>query len=432
MTDLELTLRFLLQLATILIACRVIGWLGRRYLGQTQVVMEMVTGVMLGPSLMGILVPDLQAWLFPKRFVVEGFSLGHPSMSILYVLSQLGLSLYMFLVGLEFDTSLIQKRARGAIAVSLAGILAPFILGGGVGMVLHRQPGFFGEGVRVETAALYLGAAMCITAFPMLARIIYERGLAQTSMGTLALGAGASDDVVAWATLAVVLATNRGTPDTAILAIGGGLLFAGVTFGVLKPFAYRPLARWFERQGLTPPLFVTTIIAVILSAWLTDAIGVYAVFGAFLTGAAMPKGEFSKSLQQQLEMPVTSLLLPLFFVYSGLNTRIGLVDSPWLWGVTLVVCVAAVAGKGLACALAARWIGGESWRESWTIGTLMNARGLMELIILNIALQGGIITPTLFTIMVIMAIVTTLMASPLFSVLYERPRVPAGTSPNAA
>lgn len=428
--DLDLFLLLLLQLAAILLTCRVVGWLGRRFLGQTQVVMEMVAGVMLGPSLFGLLAPQWQNALFPQKVTIAGESVRHPSMGILFCLSQLGLVLFMFLVGVEFDTTLLAKKTKAALAVSLSGIAAPFILGGLVGLALAGNTRFFGPQVTTWNGALYMGAAMCITAFPMLARIIYERGIAKTTMGTLALGAGASDDAVAWAVLAVVLAVNHGEAGYAINAIGGGALFAVVMLTAGKRLLAR-LGTWTEQEGrITTPIFLTTMLVVIVSAYITDAIGVYAVFGAFVAGAAMPREKFAEYIQKQLEIPVTVLFLPLFFVFSGLNTKIGLVDTPALWGLTGIICAAAIVGKGVACALAAKATG-EAWRESWAIGILMNARGLMELIILNIALQAKIITPTLFTIMVIMAVVTTLMASPLFQWVYGKrsSSLPSGVEP---
>ena len=414
-------LRFLVQLLVVLGACRAIGWFGKRFLGQTQVVMEMVVGVMLGPSLLGALFPAAQAWLFPSESLGDGFR--HPSMSVLYVVAQLGLVLYMFLVGTEFDVSLLARRARGVLGVSPAGILLPFALGAGLAVAFLRagRTDLFAPTVGLGEAALYLGASMCITAFPMLARIIVERGIAKTEMGTLTLGAGAADDAAAWALLAVVLASYKHEPRYALFAIVGGALFALGTQTVGKVL-FRRLAAPVERTGeMSSATFAVTMLILFAGAWITDALGIYAVFGAFLIGAAMPRGAFVAALRVRLESLTVGVLLPFFFVYSGLNTKLGLLDSPALWGIAALVCLAAVGGKFGGCALAARWAG-EGWREACAIGVLMNARGLMELIILNIGLQQGVITPTLFTIMTLMAIVTTLMASPIFGRLYA-PRV---------
>ena len=260
---------------------------------------------------------------------------------------------------------------------------------------------------------------MSITAFPMLARIIYERGLTGTSLGTLALAAGSMDDAAAWCILAVVVSSFGGNFAIAAFAIGGGVLYAAAVLLIGKPL-FRRLGKMAERNGgISPRMLAFVLMLVMLSAWVTDTVGIYAVFGAFILGTAMPRGVFARDLEQKLEPLTTNFMLPLFFVYSGLNTRIGLVDSPAMWGVTGVILLIACFGKGIACWLAAR-MNGEDNREAMAIGTLMNARGLMELNLLNIGLDRGIITPTLFTIMVMMAVLTTLMASPVFEYVYRR------------
>ena len=427
MNDVDLMLRFMLQLLVVLVACKAMGWIGKKFLGQTQVVMEMLTGVVLGPSVFGALAPDAQAYFFPKALttVVNGVETTsrHPSMAVLYVIAQVGLVLYMFLVGLEFNVQLIQHRAKGAISISVAGIVAPFILGALLCTATYHGYGLFKDNITLPTAALYFGAAMCITAFPMLARIIYERGISGTAMGTLALGAGATDDAAAWSMLAIVLAFAKGSWTYAAWAIGGGIVFAIFVFLVCRPL-FAKLALPLEKDSNMPQgLFVTVMILLFAGAWVTDAIGIYAVFGAFLIGAAMPRGVFVEEIRKRVEGITVGLFLPFFFVYSGLNTKLGLIDTAALWMIALAVLLAATLGKGLACTLAAKALG-EKWREAWAIGTLMNSRGLMELIILNIGLQQGVITERLYTIMVIMAIVTTLMASPIFQWLYAKHRLP--------
>jgi Kef-type K+ transport system membrane component KefB len=407
MSNLELSIRFFLQLAFILAVCRAVGLLARRF-GQPQVVGEMIAGVVMGPSLFGWLWPEAHGYLFPKA-----------AQPIIYAVSQLGLVLYMFLVGAEFQTDLIRRRWRGAAAVSLAGIVTPFALGGLCALWLHADQEFFAPGVSRGEALLFLGAAMSITAFPMLARIIYERGLTGTSLGTLALAAGALDDAAAWCLLALVLASFSGQAAIAVLAIGGGALYAVAVLGVARPLLRR-LGEAVERAGgVSSGVLSFVLLLLMLGAWCTDAIGIYAVFGAFILGTALPRGLLTRELQRLLEPLTTVFLLPLFFVYSGLNTRLGLVDTPRLWAVALVILLAACLGKGVACWLAARRNGAEQ-REALAIGALMNARGLMELIILNIGLERGLITPSLFTMMVLMAIATTLLASPLFEFVYRR------------
>jgi Kef-type K+ transport system membrane component KefB len=298
-------------------------------------------------------------------------------------------------------------------------MLAPFALGGLIGLWLVGQPGFFGERAHRWDASLFMGAAMSITAFPMLARIIYERGLTGTGLGTLALAAGAIDDATAWCVLAVVLASFDHSWSIAAKAIGGGAAYGLVMFTVGRTL-FAKLGEVAERHGkLTQPLLAFTLMLLMLGSWYTDVIGIYAVFGAFMLGVAMPRGLFAREMQRLLEPLTVVFLLPLFFTYSGLNTRLDLVDTPQLLLISLLVLAAACLGKGAACYAAARW-NGEDHATSLAVGTLMNARGLMELIILNIGLQRGIIQPTLFTIMVMMAIMTTLMASPLFEWVYGR------------
>jgi Kef-type K+ transport system membrane component KefB len=412
LTPFEISVRVFLQLAVLLAACRVVGRLARRF-GQPQVVAEMITGVLLGPSLFGLLAPAAQAWLFPE-----------PTKPVMYTLAQLGLVLYMFLVGLEFDVELIRHRLRSALAVGWAGIAAPFLLGVGLALALRDRFPLFDPGVSTLQAVLFFGAALSITAFPMLARIIYERGLSGTSLGTLALAAGSLNDAVAWCLLAIVLSAFTGDLSIAVLAVGGGgvFLFSMFTLG------RRGLARLYARLDGGPErdslLLPVTLVLLSLAAWATDSLGIYAVFGAFVLGACLPRGGLQARLERSIAPLTTVLLLPIFFVNSGLNTAIGLLDTWAMWGIAAVVVAASVLGKGIACGLAAR-LCGEPPRDAVAIGALMNARGLMELILLNIAYERGVITQTLFTMLVLMAVVTTLMAVPFFNRVYGREGRPA-------
>ncbi len=417
MSNTELAILFFLQLAVILGVCRLVGILAKK-IGQPQVVGEMIAGVLLGPSLFGLLLPNVQQYVFPK---------GVP-MNILYASSQVGLVLYMFLIGVEFDTNLIRKHLRSATSVSLAGIITPLLLGALLAYLLTREPGLlFSKNVVTWEAMLFMGAAIAVTAFPMLARIIFERGLAGTSLGTLALAAGSIDDAVSWCILAVVLAVFKQNVMIALFAVGGGIVYAAVTLLVGKPLLSRLETMTKRRDEISGPMLAFVLMLVMLCGWITDAIGIYAIFGGFILGIAMPRGNFAKYLRNALEPIVTNFMLPLFFVYSGLNTRLGLLNTWFLWGIALVILLASVFGKGIACWLAAL-INKEPQREALAIGSLMNARGLMELILLNIGLQQGIITPTLFTMLVIMAIVTTLMASPIFELVYGRYRAKQATT----
>jgi Kef-type K+ transport system membrane component KefB len=325
----------------------------------------------------------------------------------------------MFIVGLDFNIGLFRSRLRTVALVSSTGIVVPLALGAAAALMLRHQPDFFGPGIGPWLAALFLGASMSITAFPMLARILDEKGIATTRIGTLTLAAGSMDDVVAWCLLALLLASLKASPSLVVLAVAGGAAFAAVMITVVRP-ALGALARWTARDGgVTTSTLLTALVVAMASAAFTDVIGIHSVFGAFVAGAVMPRGRLAAGLREQMESLTTTLLLPLFFVYSGLNTRMGLVNSLSLWMLTVFIIMLAVAGKGVACALAAR-LAGEGWAEAATIGTLMNARGLVELIMLNVGLQVGVIQPTLFTIMVLMAVGTTVMASPLFDYFYAR------------
>jgi len=408
MNNLQLAIHFFLQLAVILLFCRIVGAIALRF-GQPQVVAEMIAGVLLGPSLFGLLAPEWQQWLFPW----DKTQATRDTQSYLFPASQLGLALYMFIVGMEFRVDIVRKRLRSSIAVSAAGMFAPFVLGAGLGWVFFHYTELFPQKTSLMEAMLFLGASMCITAFPMLARIIHFKKLAGTTMGTVAIGAGAIDDATAWCLLAVVLASFDDNFSHALVNIGGGIGYLIVCLAVVRPLLARAES-WMQKDGeLTEAGLVIGLALMSLGAWFTDLIGLHAVFGAFLMGAAIPRGVFTRDLIARIQPLAVALLLPLFFTYSGLNTRIALLNSGFLWLMCAAVLVAAILGKGVACWLAARATG-ISNREALGIGTLMNARGLMELIIINIGLQRGIITEGLFATLVIMAVVTTLMASPIF------------------
>jgi len=408
MNNTHLAVQFFLQIAVILLFCRIVGSIAARF-GQPQVVAEMIAGVLLGPSLFGLFFPSLQQWIFPWDISQTT----RDTQSYLFPASQLGLALYMFIVGMEFRVDIVHKHLKSSIAVSFAGMAAPFALGAGLAWVFYHHTSLFPEKTSFMEAALFLGASMCITAFPMLARIIHFKKLSGTSMGTVALGAGAIDDATAWCLLAVVLASFDNNWSHALVNIGGGLGYVCVTLLLIRPLLNK-LQRWLVKEdSLTDAGLVVGLAFMALGAWFTDLIGLHAVFGAFVMGAAMPRGMMAEGLIQRLQPLTVALLLPLFFTFSGLNTKIGLLNSWYLWGMCLAVLVAAVLGKGVACWLAARATGLPN-REALGIGTLMNARGLMELIIINIGLQRGVISEELFATLVIMAVVTTLMASPIF------------------
>ncbi|RYD54563.1 MAG: cation:proton antiporter [Sphingomonadales bacterium] len=404
----DFSIHFFLQLAVIILACRVVGWLGQKVLGQPQVVGEMIAGVVLGPSLFGLFFPDLQLAIFPKE-----------TRNVLYVGAQLGVGLYMFMVGLTLRLDHFQSKAKSAAAVSAAGIAAPFLLAFLITPFLLTVPGLFAPGISQGNAALFMGACIALTAFPMLARIINERGLANSSLGTLSLTAGAFDDAASWCVLAVVLATFGAGAGVAVIAIGGAILYVAFML-VFGRKLLAPLGRMVEEKGEMS----TTMLAVVMmlfctSAFIMDAIGIHAIFGGFLMGACMPRGLFVDELKKKVEPLAVVLLLPMFFTYSGLNTRMDMVNSVPLLLIALGILAVSVLAKFGACWAAAR-LSGEDNRTALGIGALMNSRGLMELIIINIGLQKGIIGPTLFSMLVLMAIVTTVMATPVFELVYGK------------
>ena len=407
MTPAQLSVAFFLQMFVIVAACRATGWVLKRFFDQPQVVGEMIAGIILGPSLFGLLAPEIQQYIFPKE-----------TKSVLFVGAQLGVGLYMFLVGIGFRADHFKSNAKSALAVSLSGMAAPFLVAISLTPWLMSL-NLFGKGVQSFQAMLFMGAAISITAFPVLARIIQERGLTKTPLGSLALSSGAIDDAGAWTVLAVVLASFGGGPIVAVKAAVGGGLFA-LFMLTMGPKLLAPLGRWAEREGkITPPLLGVVIMLFMLCAWAMDAAGLHSVFGGFLLGVAMPRGVLTRELKKQLEPFTLALLVPMFFTFSGLNTQMNLVNSWGLAAVALVILAGSILAKGGACWAAARLTGQDN-ATAMGIGALMNARGLMELIIINIGLQKGIIGPALFSMLVVMALVTTLMTSPLFELVYGK------------
>lgn len=404
----DYSIHFFLQLAIIIFACRVVGWAGQKLIGQPQVVGEMIAGVILGPSLIGLFWPDLQGAIFPKE-----------TKNVLYAGSQLGVALYMFMVGLKLRLDHFQSKARSAAAVSAAGVITPFLIAAAITPFLLTVPGLFAPGISQANATLFMGACIALTAFPMLARIINERGLSDSALGTLSLTAGAFDDAASWCVLAVVLATFGAGPGVAVVAIGGAVIYALflILFG-RKLLA--PLGRAVEAKGeMSMTVLAITLMLFCLSAFFMDAIGIHGIFGGFILGAFMPRGLFVEELKKKVEPVAVVLLLPMFFTYSGLNTRMDMLTSPSMLLIAAGILVASIVAKFAACYGAARLMG-EDNRTALGIGALMNSRGLMELIIINIGLQKGVIGPALFSMLVLMAIVTTMMASPLFEIVYGR------------
>lgn len=403
----------LCQLSVIVAAAALCGKLSRK-LGQPAVIGEMAAGILLGPSLLGHLLPAWESFLFPAS-----------SMGALSLLSQVGIILFMFSVGMEIDLGGLRKHARTALFVSHAGIIAPFLLGMSAAAFLFA--GYAPANAGFPAFALFMGIAMSITAFPVLARIIEERGLSGSLLGTTAMASAAVDDVTAWTLLAAVIATARAQSPVSIVPMA--LLAAGFTGFML--FAVRPLAaRLLERSGQAENpgrgLASLAVIGVFLSALATEAIGIHSLFGAFLAGTIMPASRaFRAFLRERLEYAASIFLLPVFFAATGLRTRLDVMDQAGDWAVFGVLLVLAVAGKLGGVTLSAR-LTGSPWRDALALGALMNTRGLMELIVLNVGLDLGILPPRIFTMMVLVALATTAMTGPLLSLLKVGRRGPRG------
>ncbi|MFN6561663.1 MAG: cation:proton antiporter [Nostoc sp. ChiSLP01] len=386
---------------------RLVG-LGFRSIKQPLVIGEIVAGIMLGPSLFGLIAPHVAVTLFPPETI-----------PFLNVLSQVGLIFFMFLIGLELNPKYLSGQLEVAVLTSHVSILVPFSLGTLLAVVLY--PLVSNASVSFTAFALFLGAAMSITAFPVLARIITENNLQGTRLGTLALTCAAVDDVTAWCLLAVAIAVARtGDFGGAIPTIIESIVYIGFMLTVGRWFL-QGLAKHYQRAGRLSQLLLAGIyMAVVASALITELIGIHLIFGAFLLGAAMPKNEdLVRELAVKTEDFVLIFLLPIFFAYSGLRTQIGLLNRPELWLLCALVLAVAIAGKYFGTYIAAR-VSGINKREASALGWLMNTRGLTELIVLNIGLELGVISPLVFTMLVIMALVTTFMTSPLLEWTYPK------------
>ena len=399
-------LTLILQIAVILLVARSMGWIFQR-IHQPRVVGEMAAGILLGPSLLGWIAPDVSAALFPPE------SLGR-----LDTLSQVGLLFFMFLVGLEFDPKLLRGRGHAAVVISHVSIIAPFFLGSALALYLY--PRLSDSSVSFTGFALFMGAAMSVTAFPVLARILNERNLMQTRVGAITIACAAIDDVTAWTILAVVVATVRASAVETPLwltLVGTGAYVALMLLGVRRALGW--LESFYHSRGrLTQDVVAGVLLLLLASAWTTEWLGIHALFGAFALGAVMPKEPgFTHDLTEKLEDVTLVFLLPLFFAFTGLRTRVGLVSGTEMWLYAGLILLVAVVGKFGASTLAARATA-LSWREAGALGILMNTRGLMELVILTIGLELGVISPALFTMMVIMALVTTFMTTPFLEWIY--------------
>src|SRR5688572_25961869 len=393
----------LLQIVVIVLAARGLGGVFRRF-GQPAVIGEMLAGILLGPSLLGWLWPATQGFLFPAD-----------SLATLRLLSQLGVILFMFVVGLDLDLDHLRSRLGSAVWVSHTSIVVPFLLGVGLALLVYRSAA--PAGTRFSAFALFLGVAMSITAFPVLARILEERGLARTGLGATAIACAAVDDVTAWCLLALVVAIVQAEAlSGALLTLLLSAAFAAMVLGIVKPQVARLLPADLDPGERRTGLLAGALTFMLLCALSTELIGIHALFGAFLAGVAMPRhARLVAYLKRRIEPLGSVFLLPLFFAFTGLRTEVGLLADARGWLLCPGVIAVAVAGKLGGSMLAARATG-MPWADSFALGALMNTRGLIELVVLNLGYDLGILSPRIFATMVIMALVTTFMTGPLLQV----------------
>jgi Kef-type K+ transport system membrane component KefB len=401
----EVLTHVFLALAVVIVTARLVGAIFRR-LNQPPVMGEVVAGILLGPSFFGLLAPRAASQLFPLVVVPH-----------LAVISQVGIILYMFMVGVELDTDLLKQRTLSSMAVSHASIITPFILGAALSLWLY--PAFAKRDVSFTVFGLFLGTAMSVTAFPVLARILTDRNMQKSPLGVLALACAAVDDVSAWCLLALAVSVMQARPGRVLLTVA---LTAAFTLIVLV--AGERGALWLVRRQkatgrTTRDMFAMIFIAVLLAALTTERIGIHGLFGAFLLGAIVPHDSvLAQDIRAKCEDLVVVLLLPVFFTLTGMQTRIALLKEPRHWFFCLLIIAVASLGKFGGSYLAARWTGSD-WREAASLGVLLNTRGLMELIILNVGLDLGVLSPVLFTMFVLMTIVTTLMTTPILQALMK-------------
>jgi len=394
----------LAQIITIILVARLFSWVCKK-LDQPTVIGEIIAGIVLGPSLMGIYFPQFSHALFPTE------SLGN-----LQILSQVGLILFMFIIGMELDLKVLKNKAHEAVVISHASIILPFALGMGLAYFIYRS--FAPIGVKFSSFGLFLGISMSITAFPVLARIIQEKGIHKTRLGAIVITCAAVDDITAWCLLAVVIAiVKAGSFVSSLYTIILAIAYVMLMIKVIRPFLKRVGDLYATKENLSKSIVAVFFLTLLLSAYATEVIGIHALFGAFMAGTIMPDNtKFRNLFIEKIEDIALVLLLPLFFVYTGLRTQIGLIDDPYLWQITGIIILVAITGKFFGSALAAKFVG-QNWKDSLTIGVLMNTRGLVELVVLNIGYDLGVLSPQIFAMLVIMALVTTFMTTPILSLI---------------
>ncbi|MDU1903677.1 MAG: cation:proton antiporter [Dysgonomonas sp.] len=398
------TALLLLQIVVILVFVRIFGWICQK-IGQPTVIGEIIAGVVLGPSLLGAYFPELSAMIFPES-----------SIGSIKLLSEIGLVLFMFIVGMELDLKVLKNRLNQAVIMSHSCIALLFVLGTILSYFIYSE--FTTENTRFLPFALFMGIALSITAFPVLARIVHERGLNKTPLGGVVITTAAVDDITAWCLLAAVIAIAKaGTFVSSLYVIGFAVIYVVIMFKLIRPFLQRLADLQTSRNIISKSVVGIFFLVLFLSAYITGVIGVHPLFGAFLAGVIMPANiNFRKLFIDKIEDISLVVLLPLFFVYTGLNTKIGLLNEGSLWALCILIIVIATAGKMIGIMFSARYLGFD-WKSGMTIGALMNTRGLMQLVVLNIGLDLGILTPQIFVVMVVVALVTTFMTGPLLNLI---------------
>lgn len=402
----------LLQIIAIIIVARVFGFLFDK-IGQPAVIGEVVAGIFLGPSVLGLIFPAYSSFVFPQT-----------SLPVLQLFSQLGLLLFMFVIGMELDLKLLSRKARSAIIISHASIIIPYALGMLLAYFIYAE--YAPVNINFISFSLFIGIAMSITAFPVLARILQERGMTQTRIGSMAIACAAADDITAWCILAAVISiVKAGSAINALVTILFTVMHLLVMFKVLKPWLESIMKKYGDEASLSLPVVALMFGVLLLSSYITEIIGIHALFGAFLAGVIMPSGlNFRKILKGKVEHVSLGLLLPLFFAFSGLRTQLGLLNTPHAWAICAAITGLAILGKFGGSMIAARFVG-ESWKDSIVLGALINTRGLMELIVLNIGFDLGVLNAELFTMMVLMALITTFMTGPTLDLMNSlKPAMP--------
>jgi Kef-type K+ transport system membrane component KefB len=404
----------LLQIIIILIFSRIFGILFRK-LGQQTVIGEIVAGICLGPSILGWLLPGVSAFLFPPSSFIS-----------LQFLSQIGLAFFMFIIGMELDLNKIKKQTHNAVIISHVSIMLPFFMGACISLAIYKD--FVSQNVSFTSFALFMGIAMSITAFPVLARIIKERNLTQTPLGVMVITCAAADDVTAWCILAAVIAiVKAGNIMSALFTISLVVSYILFMLYVIKPWLQKINDKRIKNGTISKVMIGASFLILLLSAYFTEIIGIHALFGSFIAGVIMPDNiRFKETLTNKIEDVSTILLLPVFFAFTGLRTQIGLLNESHMWLACLMIILVAISGKLIGSAATAKIIG-HSWKDSLSIGVLMNTRGLMELVVLNIGYDLGILGPEIFAMMVLMALTTTFMTGPfldLINYVFKEVKVP--------